>query len=230
MPQGLASRDGRLYLSAHAHDTKSAVFELDDQQKEFVKLFDLPADATHTSGIDFHAKEKDRLFVVDYNSDRVYLVDFAESKRVGKAVVLAAIDSQLRGTSACCLVDLPGEEERLMVTDFGTSGRNVFFTFDLKQNRMKLDSERSYSNYGWSQGATQHGGYVYETGNSLLSSYIVQHRLEDALSNGRITPVRKRSGPTRMIEGIVFLQDTVYVADEGTNLLYHSGWPSASSK
>ena len=223
VPQGLDSVEGRLILTACNTTSGSAVFQLDDSGSAFHKLFDLPADATHTSGIAFPASRSDRLFVVDYESDFVYLLDFEASKKAHEACVLAKIESGLRGTSACCVVDIDNVGPRLVVTDFMNSGRNICFAFDLAKNTIRRDPQFSYQNYGFSQGITVHQGYVYETGNRLLGiAYVVRYRLADALDRDRIRPLQTWKGPGRRIEDIAVLNGYAYVTDEESKRLYRS--------
>jgi len=220
VPQGLAVRNGQLYLSAHQGSAKSAMFELAADESRFVKLFDLPDDATHTSGIDFHPDKQDLLFAVDYDSDQIYVIDFVKSKKKNTAVVLTKIESGLKGTSACCFVQVPRIGLRLLVTDFSSSAFNVFFAYDAESNKLQKEARLGYRNRGFSQGATFHQGFVYETGNQLLTSYVVKHRLDESLNHDRIVPIKTWTGPTRMIEDIAFLGGSAWITDEGRLALY----------
>ena len=239
-PQGLDTCGGKLYLSAHPtetgsgieallsgsrsdsrSDSRAAVYELDDAHKSFRKLFDLPPDATHTSGLVF--ARDDRLFAVDYHSNKIYLIDFEASKKQGKVSVLVEVSSGLKGTSACCIAEFPRVGTRLLVTDFMHSSRNECFEFDLARNTITKDAGYTYRNYGFSQGAKLYKGLVYESGNRPLRlDYIVQHRLEDSLKARQLQPIREWNGPGRGIEDIAFLDDYAYVTDEKTNLLYRA--------
>ena len=186
VPQGVALRCGRLYLSAHKGSRQSAFFELAADESRFDKVFDLPEDATHTSGIDFHPENQDLLFAVDYDSDQIYVIDFVKSKKEKAAVVLTKIESRLKGTSACCFVQVPRIGLRLLVTDFSAPAVNVFFAYDADRNKLEKEEGLSYRNQGFSQGVTFHDGFVYETGNRLLSSYVVKHNLKESLQHDRI--------------------------------------------
>lgn len=220
IPQGLAVRRGRLYLSAYQAGRTSALFELADDESRFDKVFDLPADATHTSGIDFHPGNQDLLFAVDYDSDRIYVIDFVQSRAQHAAVVVTSIGSGLDGTSACCFVEVPRRGCRLLVTDFAPPGFNVFFAYDAEANRLQREERLRYRNYGFSQGAKAHDGFVYETGNQLLGSYVVKHSLAESLNQDRLVPIEVWAGPTRMIEDIAFVRGLAWVADEGRLGLY----------
>lgn len=219
-PQGLAVRAGQLYLSAHRIGESSCLFRLDESEARFEFAFRLPHGATHASGIDFPPDHPNRLFVSDFDSNRVYLVDVEHSLREGQAVVLTAVDVPFSGTSACCVVNLPGKGPRLMVTGFRARGWNIFFRYDLTRNRFDLDDAYTYANAGFSQGAKAHGEYIVESGNRLTSSYIVRHRLSDSLSRQRIASPLWARGPSRWIEDIALRGDEIYTVDERFNVLY----------
>ena len=223
VPQGLDACNGDLFLSGYARGSGSAVFQWKPSRASFRKLFSLPPDATHTSGIAFVPGRDDRLFAVDYDSDLIYLIDVEASRRTGQALVLAKVKSGLAGTSACCVAEIPGAGTRLLVTDFLNSSRNVCFEFDLLENTIRRDARHSYRNFGFSQGITVHRGCAYETGNRFLNlGYVVQYRLEDALKSGYVKPLKVWDGPNRMIEDIAFLNGDAYVTDEQTNRLYRA--------
>jgi len=220
VPQGMTLSRGQILLSAHRNDHSSVLFRLDEEFSAFHELFDFPPEATHTSGIDLHPDHPNLLFAVDYNSDRIYAIDFQVSVKQKKAVVLAAVESGLEGTSACCFVPLPKVGPCLLVSDFRNSCHNVFFRYDEQRRSIVPVEKYRYRNPGFSQGLTWHNGAVFETGNLLLSSYVVMHDLTKALELGRVVPIRSWTGPAQLIEDVVLLDGYLYVASEGSHALY----------
>ena len=109
----------------------SAIFwiKLGLEAVKFEKLFDMPSEARHTSGLAEVPGRHDRLFALDYRSGFIYLLDLPASSRSGQAVVLARCVTGLRGPSACCVVRLANGQWLLMVTEFKVlkPGHNVMF-------------------------------------------------------------------------------------------------------
>ncbi len=225
LPQGLAYHPSALVLSAYPRGRTgpSGIFGFDWNTRLFQKLFDMPPEATHTSGLDFDPDDANRLFAADYCANRIYVVDFAASLRAGKAHVSGCLESSLRGTSGCCIVRTKGEKKRLLVTDFQNSKRNLLLRCDLKHDDVK--SLGSYRNLGFSQGAKQHAGFIFETGNGLFGSYVVKHRLAETLARGAVTPVAVWPGPHRQIEDLAVLPPHIYVTDEHELCLFRCAIP-----
>ncbi len=217
-PQGLAVRNGILYLSAHRNDRESTLFQYEQSGRKFKRLFAFPADATHTSGIAFSTSGK-TLVGVDYNSDKIYILDFVASRKANAAIVQSEIESGFSGTSACCFVQR-NSREYLVVTDFGHSTWNQLFRFNIDQQLLEKVEGLSYRNNGFSQGITIQGDDVYETGNGLFGSYIICHSLDRTLERGRISPRTRWRGPGRMIEDIVIIDGLAFIADEHENAIY----------
>lgn len=229
IPQGMASYGGRLYLTAYRRSRDSAMFVLDSSESRFTKVFDMPLSATHASGIDFHPTARDRLVAVDYDSDRIYLIDFSRSVQRRQAEVLAESPSGLTGTSACCFVVVPDVGTRLLVTDFMNSGKNIAFQVDPARERILLDEQTWYRNYGYSQGITEQAAFVYETGNrGLSSSYVIRHRLSDSLRRRDIRTDASWLAPGPKIEDIAFHKGVAYISDEETKALYRMRQPDQS--
>jgi hypothetical protein len=254
-PQGLAAADGGLLLCAYrGSQESSAVFEVRtrDGSVDFKKLFDLPAEARHTSGLAEIPGRPDRLFAVSYRSRWIYLLDLPGSCRAGQAVVVAACDSGMNGPSACCVVRLANGQRLLMVSEFQLlkPGRNTLFEFhpgssgtvgpgsiDPFITRYELASP--FANRGQAQGAKFYDGHVYETGNRLGSpSYLVRYRLEDALVAGRIPAGQDRGAESvehfrssiSLIEDIAFFRGFLWVTDEGQRRLYRTPAPLTTDR
>jgi hypothetical protein len=242
-PQGMASDGKTLYLSAYkGREEKSTVFALERSRDDgkFKPVFDLPAEARHTSGLCFVPGRSDRLFAIDYRSNMIYLLDFTKSCKRGRAVVLASVASGLDRASACCVARLPNGKWVLVVSEFKVIGgsRNALFDFHLGSRnpaakgalRPAISSStlfQPFANHFWSQGLKFRGGYVFETGNRPPwkgGSYVIKYRLEDALRNQRLTPLKEWDGPAPKIEDLEFFDGSLWVTQEDTNRLYKLRW------
>jgi hypothetical protein len=249
-PQGLAAPDGRLLLSAYrGAEESSAIFHVDlgKETVRFKKLFAMPAEARHTSGLAEIPGRHDRLFALDYRSGFIYLLDLPASSRSGQAVVLTRCITGLQGPSACCVVRLANGQWLLMVTEFKMlrPGHNVMFEFHpgspdprragaIEPFVRRYDLAPIFNNRGHAQGAKFHNGLVYEAGNRLGGpSYLIRYRLEDALIAGRIPTGQDRGaerveqfhGPKGLIEDIALHDGYLWVTDEGTRRLYRTSVP-----
>ncbi|MFO0905338.1 MAG: hypothetical protein U0939_20185 [Pirellulales bacterium] len=225
VPQGLAVHRGELVLTAHARDQHSSLFvgKFDDGAVEFQRRFDFPIEATHTSGIDFHPENERLMVCVDYNSDKIYGIDFVESCRAGRAKVLATSDAQLAGTSACCFLRHEARW-RLIVTDFRNSGRNYLYEID-RETGAAVRLENSYRNWGFSQGIKRHGAGLLESGNLVLGSYVLWHDPRKALARDRIEVIEWLRGPDRGIEDIVVFDGYLYTTSEASFGVYRTKLP-----
>ncbi len=228
VPQGLDHFDGDLYLTAHKKDAKSSVFRR-SPGKPFELLFDMPPEATHTSGFCFADDEGRFAFAVDYHSHFIYLIDVPKSVDARAPVIVSRTASGLKGTSACCIASIEGRGKRLIVTDFRKTSKNFVFKFDLTSGKVERDSG-VWKNYGFSQGIFEHDGLVYETGNQLFGSYAVKHSLKDTLTSGKIKPIAKWKGPARLIEDLCIMGDKIYLTDEGHNMLYSARIPEVKTR
>ena len=255
-PQGLAASDGRLLLSAYrGAEECSAVFGIrtEGEDVRFEKLFDMPREARHTSGLSTIPGRPDRLFAVDYRSGLIYLLDLPGSCRTGQAVVLASCPTELRGPSTCCVPRLADGQWLLLVGEYRLlgPGKNVLFEFHAgtsgpgRTARVEPFVRRhaltpTFTNRGYVQGAKFHDGFVYEAGNRIGgASYLVRYRLEDALAVGHIpvagdrgaAEVEQYHSPTmRLIEDIAFFQDHLWATDEGLRRLYRTPLPLAANR
>jgi hypothetical protein len=212
------------------------VFRFNTKENGFERLFFLPATATHTSGLAFHPQHPDLLFAVDYDSKKVYVVDFplaCQQKEgavlAGKDAVIAQFDTGLRGPSACCFVKLPeqhGGGLRLIVTDFRNSNTNYFYKYNAAGKTLRCDRRWSFRNEGFSQGIVAANGQMYESGNTLLlGSYLVMYDLGRAIDQERITAIKRWTGPSRFPEDVAVLDNTIYITDEGTMGFYRAALP-----
>lgn len=223
-PQGITIKGGQIILSAHRNDVESLVYRFDETKAEFLLLFKMPKDATHTSGIAFHPKDNNLFFAVDYNSDKIYVLDWSASVKSGTAELIASVNSGYRGTSACCFVSTKRHGDCLVVTDFMNSQQNQMFGYDRETSLICPVEGQSYQNMGFSQGVAFHGGYVYETGNRLIGqAYIVRHKLSDSIGRGRVAVDENWNAPAPKIEDLCFDKaGRMIVTDEQFNFLYRS--------
>jgi len=149
-PQGLTwdtalpgtNNPSRLILSNTWNETKSRVYEIDPITMEMLRFFDMPKEATHTSGLALFQKEIENqnelliyktLIAADHHTNQIYFLDYEQSMESKKAVQSAFIksdssqknvtfhpDSGFRGTSAATLIpamEITNQENILVVSD-----------------------------------------------------------------------------------------------------------------
>jgi len=233
-PQGMAFIDGQLLVSAYrGRDEKCSVFRLNDTdgRHSFCKLFDMPADAVHTGGLSPVPGRPDLLFAVDYRSRDLYLIDVPASVRCGTARVLALQPTDMRGPSACCVVERCDGRNVVIVTDFllVRAGKVAFFDYDLSSNPPTIRSNGrlpEFTGTRFSQGIKSSGDCLIESASRVRGrSFVVRYSLADALRDGKASPTRTWHGPADRIEDIAVGDGFLWTTDEDENRLYRAPFP-----
>ena len=132
--------------------------------------FDMPKEAVHTSGL---ACDKNKIWAVDYKSDKVYQINLNKSFRRKKAVIENEFETKLKGTSACCII-IWKKKKCLVISDFMNSKKTIFVdvTKLIKNKNIQNAIVFSYQNQGFSQGLEYINGFLYESENKLFNNVI----------------------------------------------------------
>lgn len=206
LPQGLSVKNGTTYITTHFFDKESKIYTL-DSQKKVISSYQLPKEATHTSGICFN---EEQIITVDYNTNKVYFF----RKHEKKLHLIKSIPTNLKGTSSCDTFKYK-DKKNIVITDF--SNTKSSFILDLEILYETEDFEKSilakYKNNGFSQGVFFYNDLIFDVGNSLIGlSKIEVRRLIDILE--KKNKVLSFYTPIIGIQEIYIENDVVYTSDE----------------
>jgi len=218
-PQGIVMlNDASFLLSVHHNDTKSTIYQVNKIDQQIMSEFDMPPDATHTSGITI---VDSTLIAVDYNSNKIYFIDLYKSLNEKKVKLESAINTDLGGTSAITSFTW-NQTKYIAVSDFLNSRKTYILDYnELLENQNFSKSKISQYNNGWfSQGIAFNDGYIFESRNSTFGNgYIECRRIEDIL-NGNQVKVSKVRTSLKGIEDIDYDGTHWWTTDELTFRYY----------
>ncbi len=213
-PQGMTWVGERLIFANTWKDTRSRVYEIDPESMEILRHFDMPEGAVHTSGL---AWDGDRLWAVDYRSNRAYCIDLETSLRHEEVQVVGSFDTGLRGTSACCIVPWKGER-LLAISDFMRSRKTILVDHPaaMRAGNAKESIRFQYRNEGFSQGLEYFGGYLYESENKIGTDVVNKLDLEklERFGDARKAAVAQFRAPSRGVEDLAWSGEALWTSDE----------------
>jgi hypothetical protein len=210
LPQGLSTMGDKLLFSAYSKNPAlSRVWRVDPTDIAFLDWFDMPDDATHTSGLAYDST-RGILWAADYNSNKLYVIDPDSSFLIHKAVVRGKFGIYRKGLSACCFASYQ-DTLRLMVSTYGEGGRTYVIDEQALLNHGEVAVLAQYKNTGSSQGLAFDGEYLWESNNSTL----IQLDLEKAIQSRHYTAgiISYWSEPP-LVEDLAFLHDTLWTSSE----------------
>ena len=178
--QGLTWYEGKLLISGHFENLRSVVYEIDPADGTILRSFDMPAEATHTSGIWW---DGEFLWACDYNADKVFKLNLEESLETETASVVGSFESTLQGTSAVCIAEYEGERV-LVLSDFAATASTYLIDFEgaIEDGTAEGHILGSYANGGASQGLLYVEDFLYECDNQV--NQLLKLDLEEAVTAG----------------------------------------------
>lgn len=218
-PQGIVMlNDTSFILSVHHHDTKSTIYKINKVNQEIENQFDMPIDATHTGGLTIMDS---LLIAVDYNANKIYLIDYEKSFKNNKAEVVKSISTGLKGTSAITSFQW-NSNSYIAVSDFLNSRTTYLLDFNrLKATNNFSDSQVAQYKNGWfSQGLAFHDGHIYESRNGAFGKSYIEVRKIDDILNGNQVRVSKARISLKGIEDIDFDGKYWWTSDERSFRIY----------
>jgi hypothetical protein len=208
IPQGITAYGNELLLSAYSKSpAKSRVWSIDPYTLEIKGWFDMPWDATHTSGLSYDSAAR-VLWACDYDAGKVYKIDVEKSLVNKRASVLGQFLMQVPGVSACCIVPIEGTL-RLLVSSYKDK-YTYLVDHELSLERGSAVIIGKYRNVPYSQGLAYDGKYVWESGGKLA-----QYKLDIALETGDyLAGLVRHYSELVYPEDITFFKDTLYMPHE----------------
>ena len=216
-PQGITLAGEYLIFSNHWIDAKSGLYKLDPKDMSVVAESEMPARATHTSGLGWDGTD---LFAVDYATGEIFRLDPEATFATGHAVVKAAYPTGLKGASAAAVFRVD-DSFFIAVSDFLGTSR----TYIVPLNRLEELDDRtvpdiaivSYPNRSFSQGLTFDGRYLYEAVNGRGEDRVEVLDTAAALRARDSNLVRhcgSFAGPAPSIEDLANDGETLWTSDE----------------
>ncbi len=221
-PQGMTWVDGNIIFANTWKDQRSRVYEIDPENMQTERYFDMPEGATHTSGM---AWDGEFLWAVDYKSNKAYCIDLESSLKNQRAHVVGSFESTLRGTSACCIVPWDGRDY-LAISDFMNSRQTIFVRHHeaMKTGTAEGLVDFSYRNENFSQGLVFAEGYLYESENKVGQNIINRIDLDQlrASRNSSKATTRQFRTAGRGVEDLAWSGDALWTSDE-YSFRFHRG-------
>jgi hypothetical protein len=216
---------GALVFTNHRHDTGSGLFVFDAKTFTLRARAEMPPEATHTGGLAWDGHD---LWAADYNANRVYRIDLESTIARGRAVVLEAYPTGMRGTSAVAAFEIGGRKV-LAISDFGLPGiaKTCIVAIDraaeLASRSVENVAEVCYDNSGFSQGLAFAHGLLYEAVNAIGRDRIRALDVSDAVrthDGSRVVEVAILEAPGDAVEDLATDGETLWTSDEESFRFY----------
>lgn len=209
VPQGLATVGDKLLLSGYrTNPLSSRVWLIDPLTLGVLEWFEMPPEATHTSGLACDSA-RSSVWAADYDSGKIYEIDLEKSFLNHHAVVLGQFALGEKGVSACCFAPV-NDTLRLIVSTWSSAGRTYVVDAPASVEQDTAVILGSYQNVGYSQGLAFDGASLWESGIAMA-----QFNLERALEQGNYQDGLISYWPeVPQPEGITFIRDTLWAINE----------------
>jgi glutamine cyclotransferase len=223
-PQGLTIVGEYLILAESWQDEKTKVYRLSLGNKNYhIKdQFEMPPEAVHTSGLTWDGKY---LWAIDYISSFIYKIDLYASFKTGKAVVLAKMDSGLKGASSITYFQWK-QQEYMAIADFMNSGKTYLVPLDklLKPGLVVKNSKLFYKNGYFVQGLAWDGKYLYESNNNIFRDSIYKININLAIKTKSFSSaiISTFSAPGTMVEDLAINGKKIITTDESAFEIYEA--------
>jgi hypothetical protein len=221
-PQGLVFVNGRLYLAVCNDAAPTQVHELTPEGIRTGRLFDMPREATHTSGL---AWADGRLLAVDYASNLAYSIDLERSLDAQTASIDGRFATGLKGTSACATIT-HDDRRLLIISDFRNSRRTIFVDTAkaLQQKTTTGSTVLEYKNRGFSQGLLVINGFLLESENRIFGSTVIRMDIARLLKTSDADQARVDliKGPARGVEDLASDGTHIWTTDEVSGWLFRA--------
>tara|TARA_Y100000310_G_scaffold343061_1_gene448966 strand:- start:593 stop:1432 length:840 start_codon:yes stop_codon:yes gene_type:complete len=213
-PQGLVIIGKTMFLASTNDNKPSRIYCINKKSMQVENNFLMPKEATHTSGLTFDGKY---IWAVDYLSNMAYCIDKEKSIKKGKADVVKRFATNLKGTSACCIVKQKSKTY-LVISDFWNTKKTYFVDIKkaVKDGSTKNAIVLSYQNGGWSQGLAVHKKHLFESENRFPKGIIRKINIEKLFSGKKISQAVESTffAESYGIEDLAFDGSTIWTTDE----------------
>ncbi|TET23922.1 MAG: hypothetical protein E3J71_00630 [Candidatus Stahlbacteria bacterium] len=209
VPQGLSAMGEKLLFSAYSKNPPlSRVWRIDPCNLNLLGWFDMPPEATHTSGLAYDST-RGVLWAADYDSDKLYAIDADSSFAIHSAVTIGEFPMGVENVSACCFASFH-DTLRLVVSTWESSGHTYVLDEQASLDKGEAVVLGSYKNIGYSQGLAFDGEHLWESG-LVLTQLNLEQAVEKAdYKEGLISYFSEPPLP----EDITFLHDTLWMPNE----------------
>ncbi|MEA3312737.1 MAG: LamG-like jellyroll fold domain-containing protein [candidate division WOR-3 bacterium] len=209
VPQGLATIGEELLFSAYRKTPPvSRVWRIDPSDLTLLDWFDMPPEATHTSGLAYDST-RGVLWAADYDSDKLYAIDADSSFAIHSAVTTGEFPMGVDNVSACCFATFH-DTMRLVVSTWESSGQTYVLDEQASLDKGEAVVLGSYRNVGYSQGLAFDGEHLWESG-LVLTQLNLEQAVEKAdYKAGLLSYFSEPPYP----EDITFLHDTLWMPNE----------------
>lgn len=217
VPQGLSAMGEELLFSAYRKAPPvSRVWKIDPEDLSLRDWFDMPPEATHTSGLAYDST-RGVLWAADYDSDKIYAIDADSSFAIRSAVTIGEFPMGVENVSACCFVTFH-DTVRLVVSTWESPGRTYVLDEQASLDKGEAVVLGSYRNAGYSQGLAFDGQHLWESSNWTLAQY----NLEEAVQEGSYSAGLVSYWPEPLlVEDLAFLHDTLWTSSESRNRAFY---------
>ncbi|MCK4334076.1 hypothetical protein KAX06_04740 [candidate division WOR-3 bacterium] len=209
VPQGLSAMGEELLFSAYSKNPPlSRVWRIDPCNLNLLGWFDMPAEASHTSGLAYDST-RGVLWAADYDSDKLYAINADSSFATQQAVILGDFPMGVENVSACCFATFH-DTMRLVVSTWESSGQTYVLDEQASLDKGEAVVLGSYRNIGYSQGLAFDGEHLWESG-LVLTQLNLEQAVEKAdYKEGLLFYFSEPPYP----EDITFLHDTLWMPNE----------------
>jgi hypothetical protein len=212
-PQGLVYINSNDYLlSMHHDDKKTGVYLIDSKTNSIIKSFDMPLEASHSSGLTLNGNE---LIVLDYNSNKLYILDLKASLENSEAIVLNSFKTNIKGSSSCCYFEYENTAY-LAVSDFMRTKSTYIIDYKKLINTQNYSNSiiTKYRNRGLSQGLVYKDGLIFESHNTIFGNSVIDIIPFSRVLSGNTIKKCHIKTPLKGIEDLDFSGQYLWTTDE----------------
>jgi len=217
VPQGLSAMGEKLLFSAYSKAPPvSRVWRIAPSNLELLDWFDMPAEASHTSGLAYDST-RGVLWAADYDSDKLYAIDADSSFATQQAVILGDFPMGVEGVSACCFAPFY-DTLRLIVSTYTQTAKTYVVDEQASLAEDRAVILGSYKNTVSSQGLAFDGQHLWESSNWTLAQY----NLEEAVQAGSYSAGVVSYWPEPyLVEDLAFMNDTLWTSSEARGKAFY---------
>jgi len=217
VPQGLSAMGEELLFSAYRKAPPvSRVWRIDPSNLELLDWFDMPDEASHTSGLAYDST-RGVLWAADYDSDKLYAIDADSSFAIHSAVTIGEFPMGVEGVSACCFATFH-DTLRLIVSTYTQTAKTYVVDEQASLAEDHAVILGSYKNTVSSQGLAFDGKHLWESSNWTLAQY----NLEEAVQAGSYSAGLGSYWPEPLlVEDLAFMNDTLWTSSEASGKAFY---------
>jgi len=217
VPQGLSAMGEELLFSAYSKNPPlSRVWRIDPCNLSLLGWFDMPDEASHTSGLAYDST-RGILWASDYDSGEIYAIDLDRSFATHYATIIGEFPMGVDGVSACCFAPFH-DTLRLIVSTYTQTAKTYVVDAQASLAEDRAVILGSYKNTVSSQGLAFDGQHLWESSNWTLAQY----NLEEAVQEGSYSAGLVSYWPEPLlVEDLAFLHDTLWTSSESRNRAFY---------